>query len=59
LKAPSFWVEAERGFFINEKRAKLKTGNLITMIIGDIKTPELAPSLRYYEVIPFDEQLFE
>ena len=48
------WVEAEWGFFINEKRSGRKSGNLITVIVGALKAAELPPSLRYYEVIQFD-----
>ena len=49
----SSWVEAEWGLFINEKRSGRKSGNLITVIVGDLKPGDLPPSLRYYEVIPF------
>jgi flagellar motor switch protein FliN len=47
----SKWVEAEWGFFVNEKRSGRKNGNLITVISGDIRIDQLPPSLRYYEVI--------
>jgi len=50
--AQSPWVEAEWGFFINEKRSGRKTGNLITLTVGALRAPQLPPSLRYYEVIP-------
>ena len=52
--AESPWVEAEWGFFINAKRSGEKTGNLITVTVGDLQPRQLPPSLRYYEVIPFD-----
>jgi hypothetical protein len=52
--ALSSWVEAEWGFFINEKRSGRKTGNLITVAVGGLKPVSLPPSLRYYEVIPYD-----
>jgi TPR repeat protein len=52
--ALSPWVEAEWGFFINEKRSGRKTGNLITVTIGSLQHWELPPSLRYYEVILFE-----
>ena len=45
------WVEAEWGLFINEKRSGIKTGNLLTVIIGDMQPRDLPASLRYYEVI--------
>ncbi|HMC77751.1 MAG TPA: TIR domain-containing protein [Vicinamibacterales bacterium] len=48
------WVEAEWGFFINEKRSGRKTGNLITVLAGAMRPADLPPSLRYYEAIPFD-----
>ena len=51
----SDWVEAEWGFFINEKRSKRKTGNIITLAAGNLQPGSLPPSLRYYEVLPFDE----
>jgi WD40 repeat protein len=56
--ALSPWVEAEWGFFINEKRSGRKRGNLITMAVGGLKPADLPPSLRYYEVIPFDPAAF-
>jgi hypothetical protein len=48
------WVEAEWGFFINEKRAARKCGNLVSMLVGSMKPGELPPALRYYEVLPLD-----
>lgn len=55
----SSWVEAEWGFFINEKRSGRKSGNLLTLVLGGPSAAELPPSLRYYEVIPFDEHALE
>ena len=55
----SSWVEAEWGFFINEKRSGRKAGNLITVVVGSLQAGDLPPSLRYYEVIPFDPQNLE
>lgn len=54
----SSWVEAEWGFFINEKRSGRKPGNLITLVVGSLKAVDLPPSLRYFEVIPFDSGQF-
>ena len=51
-RVESPWVEAEWGFFINAKRSRSKTGNIITMTTGDLAPRDLPPSLRYYEVIP-------
>jgi hypothetical protein len=48
------WVEAEWGFFINEKRSGRKRGNLVTVVVGALRPTDLPPSLRYFEVIPFD-----
>jgi hypothetical protein len=48
------WVEAEWGFFINEKRSGRKRGNLVTLVVGALTAANLPPSLRYYEVIPFE-----
>jgi hypothetical protein len=45
------WVEAEWGFFINEKRSNRKSGNLVTVVSGGLKPGDLPPSLRYYEVL--------
>jgi hypothetical protein len=56
--AVSPWVEAEWGFFINEKRSGRKQGNLITVTVGSLEPNELPVSLRYYEVIPFDTDAF-
>lgn len=55
----STWVEAEWGFFINEKRSGRKPGNLITVVVGDLKPSDLPPSLRYYEVMSFQPGEFE
>lgn len=52
------WVEAEWGLFINEKRCGRKSGNLVTIIGGGISPASLPPSLRYFEVIPFDPSSF-
>ncbi|MBU7007153.1 toll/interleukin-1 receptor domain-containing protein [Phosphitispora fastidiosa] len=51
----SQWVEGEWGFFINEKRSGRKAGNIVTVIVGSLNISDLPPSLRYYEVIPFEE----
>jgi hypothetical protein len=55
----SSWVTAEWGLFVNEKRSARKTGNLITVIIGDMRIADLPPTLRYYEVIPDGPGAFE
>jgi hypothetical protein len=55
----SSWVEAEWGFFINEKRSGRKAGNIITLIAGSLQIGDLPGSLRYYEVIPFDPKMFD
>jgi hypothetical protein len=55
----SQWVEAEWGFFINEKRSGRKPGNLITMVVGSMDISDLPPSLRYYEVINYAPEVFE
>jgi len=55
----SQWVEAEWGFFINEKRSGRKPGNLITLLVGSMEIPELPPSLRYYEVITYAPEALE
>jgi hypothetical protein len=57
--ARSPWVEAEWGFFINEKRSGRKPGNLITLTVGNLQPGNLPPSLRYYEAIPWDDHAFE
>jgi hypothetical protein len=50
------WVEAEWGFFINEKRSGRKRGNLLTVTVGEMSPGSLPPSLRYYEVIPLEDR---
>jgi hypothetical protein len=55
----SSWVEAEWGFFINEKRSGRKPGNIITITTAEVKIGDLPPSLRYYEVIGFESGLSE
>jgi serine/threonine protein kinase len=51
--ALSPWVEAEWGFFVNEKRSGRKTGNLVTIAVGGLQPRDLPPALRYYEVIAY------
>lgn len=53
----SSWVEAEWRLFINEKRSGNKTGNLVSVVVGDLKPRDLPASLRFYAVIPFKPQL--
>ena len=55
----SSWVEAEWGFYIGEKRAGRKTGNILTVITNDIAIKDLPASLRYYQVIFFDKDNFD
>ena len=55
--AQSPWVEAEWGFFINEKRSGRKRGNLVTVVTGALRPGDLPPSLRYYEVIRLEDGL--
>ena len=56
--AESPWVEAEWGFFIREKRSGTKHGNVLTVTIGLLRPNDLPPSLRSYEVLPFDPGAF-
>ena len=53
------WVEAEWSSYINEKRAGRKTGNILTVITGDIEKKDLPISLRNNEVIFYDKKNFE
>ncbi len=53
--ANSPYVEAEWGFFVNEKRSGRKSGNLVTLTVGSLESHQLPASLRYYEVIRFDD----
>jgi len=55
----SSWVEAEWGFYIGEKRAGRKKGNILTVITNDIEIKDLPASLRYYQVIFFDKDNFD
>ncbi len=55
----SAWVEAEWGFFINEKRSGRKSGNLVTVATNDLRPCDLPPSLRYFEVLPLKPESFE
>lgn len=55
----SSWVKAEWNFYISEKRADRKHGNILTVITGNLEIKDLPPALRVYEVIPFDKQNFE
>ncbi|MCC6287490.1 MAG: toll/interleukin-1 receptor domain-containing protein [Chitinophagaceae bacterium] len=47
----SSWVEAEWGFYVGEKRAGRKKGNILTVVTDDIEIKDLPASLRYYQVI--------
>ncbi len=49
------WVEAEWGLFINEKRSGHKRGNIVTVVVDGMGPAHLPPSLRYYEVISFEQ----
>lgn len=51
----SDWVKAEWGLFINEKRSGYKTGNLLTVLVGDMNPRDLPASLRYFEFLRMDE----
>ena len=51
----SSWVEAEWGFFVNEKRSGRKDGNLLTLVVGSLGAADLPPSLRNYEVVPYGD----
>lgn len=55
----SSWVEAEWGFYINEKRAGRKQGNILTLITDGLEIANLPASLRYYQVIQFDPANFQ
>jgi hypothetical protein len=59
----STWVKYEWGLFLGEKLAGRKSGNLVTVIVGDMAIDDLPISLRHREVIRFvpgeRERLFE
>ena len=55
----SSWVEAEWGFYIGEKRAGRKKGNILTVISSNLEIKDLPASLRYYEVVIFDKENFD
>ena len=55
----SSWVEAEWGFYIGEKRAGRKKGNILTVVTSGIEIKDLPASLRYYQVIFFDKDNFD
>ncbi|RYE51140.1 MAG: TIR domain-containing protein [Sphingobacteriales bacterium] len=55
----SSWVEAEWGFYINEKRAGRKSGNILTVVTNDISIEDLPASLRYFQVIFFEKENFD
>ena len=55
----SSWVEAEWGFYISEKRAGRKKGNILTVTGDGLAIADLPASLRYYEVIRFEPENFE
>lgn len=49
------WVEAEWGFFLNERNSGRKKGNLVTLTIGQVAVEDLPPELRSYEIIAAPE----
>lgn len=51
----SSWVEAEWRLFINEKRSGRKNGNVVTMVSGNLTPQDIPMSLRYYEVMTFND----
>jgi len=55
----SSWVEAEWGFYIGEKRAGRKKGNILTVITDNLEIKDLPASLRYFEVIFYKKENFE
>lgn len=55
----SSWVKAEWGFYIGEKRADRKSGNILTVIAEGMEIKDLPASLRNYEVISFGTSRFE
>lgn len=55
----SSWVEAEWGFYIGEKRAGRKKGNILTVVTDDIEIKDLPASLRYYQVIFYTKENFD
>lgn len=57
LQSP--WVEAEWGFYIAEKRAGRKNGNILSVISYNLTIEKLPPSLRNYEVIYYRKKNFE
>lgn len=52
----SSWVEAEWGLYISEKRAGRKNGNILTVVSAGVAIETLPASLRYYEVIVYDQE---
>ncbi|OQB87178.1 MAG: hypothetical protein BWX88_00589 [Planctomycetes bacterium ADurb.Bin126] len=57
--ADASWVEAEWGFFINEKRSGRKAGNLITVMVGGLEPSKLPASLRTFEALRYAPPEFE
>lgn len=53
------WVEAEWRAFVNELNSQRKRGNLIIVTVGDLQPKDLPVSLRGYQVIPWNNQVFE
>jgi hypothetical protein len=50
VEAP--WVKHEWGFFVNAKRSGHKSGNIMTLLVGDMTAADLPPGLRYLEALP-------
>ena len=54
----SGWVASEWRAFINELRAGRKSGNVLTLLIGEVSVENLPLSLRSHEVMPYRDDLF-
>jgi uncharacterized membrane protein YeaQ/YmgE (transglycosylase-associated protein family) len=55
----SGWVQDEWGTFLGELRAGRKAGNLITLVIGSVKAPDLPLGLRSRQVLPYNQRGFD
>lgn len=54
--AESDWVQDEWGTFLNEKRSKRKTGNLVTVVTGELRPENLPIELRQQQVISLNDE---
>ena len=50
--AKTKWVQSEWMTFVNEINSGFKTGNVVTVTVGDVQMKDIPVPLRQFEVVP-------